>query len=257
MMKKIFTYLFAIAALMIISAAAMAQGGINPYTGSTHTYSITPDTNTANKTYSWSISGGGTINGAIDGTSLNVTWGSSTGNYVITFTETDESTSCFTQRTLDVEVISNTFFLSMSANAEECHDSTGLVLSSGASGPTTVYFTVNLNKDAGWTIDNWKYNFDLDFTGSDYSLQSVTVDGGANLGTTGSYSDQTISGINTTSEIAVVLTGPVTSGTDVTVTLSNGTAVKGTTTTPDNGSGDNTQILTINPLPNTSGITTD
>ncbi len=255
-MKKNFIYLMATALLMIVSAAAMAQDGTNPYAGSTHTYTITPDATTANKTYAWSISGGGTINGATDGTSLNVTWGSTTGTYTVTFTETDTITSCYTQRELDVSVIANTFNLTMSADAEECHDSTGLVLGTGASGPTTIYFTANLNKDAGWTIDSWEYDFSVAIAGS-YSLVSVSVDSGADLGTSGNYANNSVSGSNTTSEIAVVVSGAVTSGDDVTVALSNGFAIKGTTTTPDNGTGDKTQVLTINPLPNTSAITTD
>lgn len=256
-MKRTFTYLLTISVFLLISAAAMAQDGLTPYAGSLHTYSVTPDPDSSNKTYLWEISGGGTINGATDGSSINVTWGNTPGTYTITFTETDESTSCSTQRTLDVEVIANTFFLAMAEDAEECHDSTGAVLSAAASGPTTVYFTVELNKDSDWDIDSWQYDFTVNFSGSDYSLQSVSVDGGSDLGTSGSYAGQTVSGTSSTSEIAVELSGPVASGTDVTFTISNGVALSGTTSTPDNGTGDSDQVLTINPLPNTSEITTD
>lgn len=255
-MKKTINCLFAAAALMIISMTAMAQNGTNPYAGSTHTYTVTPE-DAINNTLTWSISGGGIINGATNGTSLSVTWGSTTGAQTITFTEYDPNTSCSTQRTLDVTVISNTFYLTMGADNEECHDLSGTVLAEGASGNTTVYFDVNLNKDSGWDIDSWKYDFSVAITNTNYSLQSVKVDGGADLGASGTYSNQTVLGTSGTSQIEVVLNGPVTEGTPVTVNLSSGVAIKGTTTTPDNGTGDKTQEITINPLPDTSEITTD
>ncbi|MDX8337955.1 hypothetical protein SLH46_02095 [Draconibacterium sp. IB214405] len=256
-MKNKLTYLLTTIAFLAISSVAMAQDGKSPYAGTSHNYSVTPDADATNKTYLWSVSGGGTINGAADGTSVTIDWGTTLGTYTVTFTEKDESTSCSTIRELEVEVISNTFYLNMFSDASACHDSTGLILASGASGPTTLYFTVNLNKDNAWSIDTWEYDFSVSVDGSDYSLSSVKVDDGAELGTGGSYSDISVTGTESTSEIAVVIDGPVTAGTNVTVTISNGEAIKGVVVTPDNGSGDKTQILTLNPLPNTTDITTD
>lgn len=252
-MKKTFTYLIAIAALMIIGASAMAQDGENPYVGSTHTYSIVPDGNTTAKTYLWTVSGGGTISGSTTGTSVVIDWGTTVGSYTITFTETDGSTSCVSTRELEVEVVANSFYLTMATHASECHDSTGQVLADGVSGPTTLYFTVN--KNAAWTIDDW--NFDFTVSSTSYSVTSVKIDGGVELGTSGSYSDQSVAGTNASAEIAVVVSGSVTSGTDVTVVVSGGEAIKGTSITPDNGTGDKTQILTVTPLPDTGDIQTD
>jgi len=145
----------------------------------------------------------------------------------------------------------------MAADASECHDSTGQVLSVVATGPTTLYFTVNMNKAAGWSIDSWEYDFTIAVANTNYTLASVKVDSGAELGATGPYTGNSVSGSNATSEIGVVIEGPVTEGTDVTLQISNGEAIVGTSSTPDNGSGDDTQVLTVNPLPNTSVITTD
>lgn len=256
-MKKSITYLIAIAALMVISVGAMAQDGGTPYAGSTHTYSITPDANSTGKTYLWTLSGGGTIDGSATGSSVVIDWGTTAGTYTLTFTETDGNTSCLSVRDLEVEVIANSFYLNMEANASECHDSTGQVLADGATGPTTLYFTVSMNKDAAWTIDSWEFDFTVAVAGTDYTLTSVKVDGGADLGTSGTYVDQSIVGTNDEIEIAVEITGAVTAGTDVTVQISNGEAIVGTAVTPDNGTGPDTQILTVNPLPDTSDITTD
>jgi hypothetical protein len=90
--------------------------------------------------------------------------------------------------------------------------------------------------------------------GTDYSLSSVKVDGGTELGTGGSYSNVSVSGSATRSEIAVVVNGPVSTGTDVEITVNNGEAIVGTSVTPDNGTGDKKQVLSVNPLPNTSPI---
>ena len=252
-MKKKLTYLIVAIAFIAISSVAKAQDGTSPYAGSTHSYSVTPDANSANKSYLWEVSGGGTISGVDDETSVLIDWGTTPGIYTITFTETDESTSCATVRELQVEVIANTFYVDMAADAAECHDSTGLVLANGALGPTTLYFTVNLNKDAGWNIDSWEYDFSVAVAGTDYSVSSVKVDGGSELGA-GPHANISVAGTQASSEIAVVITGPVSAGTDVTVTVSNGEAVDGTSTTPDNGSGNKDQVLTVNPLPNTSEI---
>lgn len=252
-MKKKLTYLIVAVAFIAISNVAKAQDGTSPYAGSTHSYSVTPDANSANKSYLWEVSGGGTISGASDETSVIIDWGTIPGTYTITFTETDEITSCATVRELEVEIIANTFYVDMEADAAECHDSTGLVLANDASGPTTLYFTVNLNKDAGWNIDSWEYDFSVAVAGIDYTITSVKVDGGSDLGA-GPHTNVSVAGSAASSEIAVVISGPVTAGTDVTVTVSNGEAIVGTSTTQDNGSGNKDQVLTVNPLPNTSEI---
>ena len=202
----------------------------------------------------WAVSGGGVISGASNETSVLIDWGTTPGTYTISFTETDETTSCSTIRELEVEVIANTFYVEMATDASECHDSTGQVLATGATGPTTLYFTVNLNKDATWSIDSWEYDFSVAVASTDYSLSSVKVDAGAELGTGGSYSNVSVSGSATRSEIAVVVNGPVSTGTDVEITVNNGEAIVGTSVTPDNGTGDKKQVLSVNPLPNTSPI---
>jgi hypothetical protein len=253
-MKKTLTYLIASIAFIAISGVAKAQDGTAPYAGSTHRYSVTPDANTANKSYLWAVSGGGVISGASNETSVLIDWGTTPGTYTISFTETDETTSCSTVRELEVEVIANIFYVNVAEDASDCHDLSGTVLATDATGSTTLYFTVNLNKDATWSIDSWEYDFSVAVASTDYSLSSVKVDAGAELGTGGSYSNVSVSGSATRSEIAVVVNGPVSTGTDVEITVNNGEAIVGTSVTPDNGTGDKKQVLSVNPLPNTSPI---
>jgi hypothetical protein len=136
---------------------------------------------------------------------------------------------------------------------------TGQILAAGASGSTTLSFTANLNKDGAFTIDSWKFDFTVNVSAL-YTLQSVKLNGGNSLGISGSYIDQSVVSTITTASIEVVINGPVQSGAIVTVALTNGKAIKGTSITPDNGTGgggDRTQILTVNALPATSEIVSD
>ena len=64
-MKKITTYLIAIAAFMLTSAVSMAQGGLTPLVGSSHNYTVAA-ADDVNNTLGWTITtgpvGGYTIN---------------------------------------------------------------------------------------------------------------------------------------------------------------------------------------------------
>ncbi len=263
-MKKSILILVALVALMLTSLGTMAQGGASPYLNSTHTYTVTMEDGA--NTASWVIADNAGVALATQPSfssgkagkvaTMVITWAdtwASVGDYKIWFIE---SGTCSTKRELPISIIANTFYLTMNADGSECHDLSGTILGVDAIGNTNLLFTVNLNKDSDWAIDNWKFDFTVNVS-SGYTLQSVKLNAGAELGTSGNYSDQSVPGTLATSIILVVINGHVETGATVTVALSNGKAVKGTTTTPDNGTGDKNQELTVDPLPATSAISAD
>jgi hypothetical protein len=264
-MKKTTHYLIALVVILITSFGAKAQGGASPYLNSTHTYTVTMQ-NGAN-TAAWVIADNTGVALATQPTISTTkvtttatlvitwadTWAAAGTDYKIWFTETG---TCTSKRELPVSVKANTFYLSMNADASECHDLSGQILAVSASGPTTLQFPVKLNKDVAWTIDSWKFDFTVTVS-SGYTLQTVKINGGADLGSTGTYTNQTILGTISTATIDVVISGPVESGATVTIAVSNGKAIKGTIITPDNSTGDRNQILTVNALPATSVINAD
>lgn len=264
-MKKTTFYLIAVLTFMMTSIGAMAQGGASPYLNSTHTYTVIMEN--GSNTEGWVIANASGValspQPAFTPTKVGttakmvITWASpwtvAGTDYKILFTETG---TCIAKRELPVSVIANNFFLTMNADGSECHDLTGTVLAPAASGNTTLNFTANLNKDAGFTIDSWQFDFTVNVV-TGYTLQSVKVNNGLTLGTSGSYTGQSVAPTSTTASIEVVINGPVESGTIVTIALANGKAIKGTATTPDNGTGDKNQVLTVNALPATSVISAD
>jgi hypothetical protein len=268
-MKSVISKLTNVAVLLLICEVAMAQGGASPYLNSTHTYTVTMEDG-LNNTDLWVIANDAgiplaiqpTFSADVDGNiaTLVITWADSWASvgsaFKILFSEEDDNTLCVSQRELDVNVIANTFYLTMEADASDCHNLSGEILGEDVSGNTTLLFTVNLNKDASWDIDNWVFDFTVGVTGN-YILQSVKVNDGSDLGDGGTYSAISVSGVIIAAQIEVVVNGPVEEGSDVTVEIVNGKALKSTITTPDNGTGDKDQILTVNPLPATSIISFD
>jgi hypothetical protein len=266
-MKKTAFYLIALVSILITSMGAMAQGGASPYLNSTHTYTVTMQNN-ANSA-AWVIADNAGVALATQPTftaskvgttaTMVITWAeswASVADYKVWFTETG---TCSTKRELPVTVVANSFYLTMNADGTECHDLSGQILGVDAVGNTTVLFTANLNKAAAWSIDSWKFDFAVNVA-TGYTLQTVKLNGGSDLGNTGSYSNQSVAGTLSSATIEVVINGHVETGATVTVNLSNGKAIKGTTTTPDNGTGggaDRTQVLTVNALPATSLIIAD
>ena len=84
---------------LLETPAPVISGPSSALTGSTTTYSV-PET--SGNTYAWSISGLGTIDDPASST-INVTWGSTTGTATLTLTETNPN-GCNTTITYDVDV---------------------------------------------------------------------------------------------------------------------------------------------------------
>ncbi len=251
-MKKIFTYLIAAIAFVIVSTSVMAQGGLSPLVGSTHDYTVTAES--TGNTLAWSITsgpaGGYTVNSGTSGEVVNITW-NTVGTYTLQFSETNGN-SCVTLKQATVVVAANTFDVSTSDPAATCNAKDGTVNPTGDA-TTSITFTVNMTTaNAGWS-PNWEIDFTLT---SAATIASVTANGGTLTGT-GPYNltALTSSGGNGTVDITMDVTGDA--FTVQTVALAITAAKELQYNTQDVDSDDWLATQTINPIPNTSNITTD
>lgn len=255
--------------LLTVASNLFAQNGQNPYLNSMQTYTVTMEDG-ANNAGDWVIANAAGVALAPQPTTtetivgnvatLVITWDDSWAivspdsnpNYKIEFRETKNGTNCISLRSADITVQGNTFFLIAGADANACHDEDGNILAQGASGETTVEFTVTLDATTfALPIDSWEFDFALALTGTDYTITEVKVDGGAAIT---DYTGVSVAGTKNSVPVTVKLSGPVATAESVTLTVSNGKAKKGVIVTPDNATGDKIQELTINALPNTSNI---
>lgn len=256
---------FFLACLLTIGGQAFSQNGANPYAKSTHTYTVNSG---AAGTYEWSVlMANGT--GATDGVDYTMTGGTTAAatitwlkanvpatnaNYIVQVKETATLGSCATLRQYSVTVIDNSFFLIAGADGTECHDENGNILTEGETKATVVAFDVTIDATTfALPVDSWNFDFTLGLGNAAYTITEVKVDGVV----VPDYDDISVDGGKNTVPILVTLSGPVTTGEIVTLTVSGGEIVIGTATTLDNDSGDKVQVLTINPLPATTNITTD
>ncbi|WP_346859141.1 hypothetical protein [uncultured Draconibacterium sp.] len=261
-MKKILTYLIATTALLMISAVAMAQDGENPFVGSTHTYNVTPDpAGVGTNTYSWAISGGGTINGVSNGTSLSVTW-TAAGPQTVTFTETDGTgTTCFSSVQLPVTVIANDFDVNIGTLADGCNNNSGTV-SPVDSANSIIAIPFEMETGGTTWSPNWEVFFDLSVTSVNARLVTVALTSGANgtlndLGG-GAYSITGINGASGVGETSIDVEVKGYSFEDVTIDAEITAAKELQYDTPAGSTGSWVpSTITIYKIPNTSPITTD
>lgn len=250
--------------LLIWGGQSFAQDGTSPFVNSTHVYSVTPGD--AGNNFVWTVllengnpavlSTDYTITGGTT-TSASITWlkanDGSNAHYMVQLSE-ESTDNCITLRQFQVTVQANTFFLAAGADGNECHDEDGNVLISGASAATTVDFTVTLD-NATYLLDLTTWEFDLAFVlAGSYAITEVQVGGNV---VAAPYNSISIAGTEENVTVSVKVTGNVEIAETVTMTVSNGKAIKGAAVTLDNNSGDKVQALTINALPATSAITTD
>lgn len=250
-MKKTFTYLIALLALMITSMGAMAQDGSSPLVNSTHTYSVNPGS--SGNTFAWTIVEGtaGTdyTLGGTTSTTATITW-KTTGTYTLQFRETATTGSCIALVTKSITVGANTFDVSTTSPAVACNDASGQANVPGTYS-TAVSFTVTMSTGSSWS-PNWEFTFGL--AGTNGTLSNVKVDGTTQSGS-GPY---TITGITSTSGAKTVtvtcdITGTPTVAQSVVLTI---TAAKELQyNTPDKDTNDYLATQTINAIPGTSAIT--
>jgi hypothetical protein len=274
-MKNSMRYLLGVFALVLITNFASAQyvansstslgDGDNPYVGTSYTYTVSSDggaiewlvysaddlaignlVDPGASTPAYTISGKTTA-------SASIIW-NTPDTYYLTYKET--LAGCSTYRGVVVVVTANSFQLDLAADNNACNSEEGNVLDwvtykTKSNVTTPLTFTVNMTKDASFSINSWQFNgaFTLPSgitTGSITSSEgSISV-----LGDTFTLTGLTSASIT----ITYTASGLVTAGGNITLTASNGAAISVSGTTNDNASGDLTQIITLNPLPGSSNI---
>lgn len=254
-MKRILMVLTAIAALMLTSAVSMAQGGLTPLVGSTHNYTITPES--TSNTLTWSVveAAGYTINtqSVVTTTSVaNITW-TAAGTYHLQFAETN-GTSCITLKEAIVTVSANTFDVSVTAAAAFCNAADGQINYASTDATTSISFTVNMT--TGTTFSpNWEIKFTL--APGTATLANITESDGTLTESSGVYTLTAIPSTSGTKTITITMdvTGNIYTVQNVLLTLTSAREL--TYNTPDVDNTDWTATQTINDIPNTSSITTD
>jgi len=249
-MKKSILYLIALVAIMFTSMGVKAQGGLTPLVGSTHTYTVT-----ATGTKAWTVSpaSGYTINSGAATSSVNITW-TATGTYTLTFTETNAS-NCSTVKTATIQVGLNTFDVSTASPTATCNAADGQANYSVSTATTAITFTVDMTTGNSSWSPNWQFVFTLT------PSSGATIAGvAASAGTLSGSGPYTLTAIPSTSGAkTVTITMNVTGNiyTMHTVDLAITSAKELTYNTPDKDNNDWTATQTINPVPNTSSISTD
>lgn len=254
-MKRILTILTAIAALMLTSQFSKAQGGLSPLVGSTHNYTITPESTSNLLTWSITEGAGYTINSqtVVTTTSVaNITW-TAAGTYHLRFSESN-GTSCITLKEVTVVVSANTFDVSVSAAAPFCNNADGQVNYAGTDATTQVTFTVNMTTGSTFSPD-WETKFTL--TPGTATLANIAASSGTLTENAGTYTLTAIPSAAGTSSLTVTMdaTGNIFTVQNVLLTITS--AKELTYNTPDTDNTDWTATQTINDIPNTSSITTD
>lgn len=256
-MKKIFTYLIAIAGLMVVSVAATAQNGSSPFIGSTHEYTVNAGDD-VNNTLLWSVLEGsdGTeydINSAVNTETLNITWNVS-GTYTLQFTETADGTGCITTKQLTVIVQDNTFDVTISDSTITCNTADGIVNFSGTDTITPISFTVD-------TVGvDWDYAWEFKFTlSSGATLTDVAASAGDAISGSGTAIDPyivtNIPGTTPSIDITLKVQGNAFAEQTVTMEIVSATELK--YGTPALLNENILSTSSVNAIPNTSSISTD
>lgn len=245
--------LTASAVFMLTSYVSMAQGGLTPLVGSTHNYTITPES--TSNTLTWSVveAAGYTINSqsVVTTTSVaNVTW-TAAGTYHLRFSENG---TCTTVKEVEIIVGTNTFDVSVTALAAFCNTADGQINYAGTDATTPITFTVDMT--TGTTFSpNWEIKFTL--TPGTATLANITESDGTLTESAGVYTLTAIPSTtgNKTITITMDATGNIYTVQNVLLTITS--AKELTYNTPDVDNTDWTATQTINDIPNTSSITTD
>ncbi|WP_346855875.1 hypothetical protein [uncultured Draconibacterium sp.] len=265
-MKKILTYLIAIAALLVVSVNAKAQDGSSPYLNSTHVYRVTMEDGT-NNSASWVIANDTgtplatqptfTESVVVDTAFLEITWddswASSATDYKIQFTEDDAT--CSTVKEITITIGTNEFDVSTSDPDATCNAADGAINVVGPDTTTSITFTVDMTTSSSFSPD-WKFTFTL-ASNSGATFANVKVGGSAVTAVAGTYTspDQNSTAGEGTVDITLDVTGGITSTEDMVLSITSATELS--YNSPDKDSNDWGATQTINALPATSSITTD
>lgn len=252
-MKKVITKFMTATALIMISIAANAQGGLTPLVGSTHVYTVTPGSGSNDLEWTVSSATGFSITGD-DTDEATITW-TTAGIYTLTFTETNTTTGCATVKTTTVNVAANSFDVSTSSPADFCNSADGQINFVGSTATTAISIPVSMVTGIATFNPNWEITFTLT-PNSGTTITAVAASSGT-LSGTGPY---TVTGLTSASgartfDITMNVAGDIYSPRDVVLAITS--AKELTYNTPDVDNNDWTATQTINAIPNTSSITTD
>lgn len=303
--------LLATFALLAQTGYAHAQNSSTaPYFNSTHRYQVTMG-NSAN-TVGWKLYKGTIANAATpptDGTSYMLTpsgtqtwavpavdgsnayvditfadnvFAAADGTWTLIYSEYSVvNGNCVAIRTMQITPEANTFYLTLSADASDCHPLNGEVLNWDAINNTPVEapqtYTVTMHKSDLFHTKSWEFTATPSFDGpSGYTYSGAGKE--AYTGTSSAGNSYTVTYTATTVKVVVVTTtnntseetvsfpvpisGLVYKGVDATISLTEGVARSGTTyevVTNDNLKlpavpPDRSQTITLLPLPATSNI---
>ena len=272
-MKKL-VFLLTTVVMTAMSANVFAQStGTKPAPGATHTYFITPGSETSS--ISWTITkatltdttDAGTIS-VIQSDSISIAWADtvSVGDWYYVHVTEEDASGCTNNKILPVQITESPFFLTLSGATDQCYD--GAVMASVdisdpgvityVHGTATIQFTVSPTGLSG-SYSGYSFDAGIDYNsygGTMSETLAVTSGNGSVSGTT----------ITVTDNNPVTFTFEVNNATEfsngsnvnaqdytATVTISNGEASNGVN---DNGTGGYTGDTNV-ARPNTSGIGTN
>jgi hypothetical protein len=256
-MKKNLTYLIASAAIMLLSFGAKAQNGSTPLVGSTHVYTVIPES--GSNTLAWTVLEGanGTeydiISGGATGT-VTIKWNTA-GNYTVQFTETIVATGCATVKTATVVVSANTFDVSTADPTEVCNAADGQVNYAGSTATTAITFKVDMTTGNTSFSPNWEITFTL--TPGTATLANVKAGATSLTPVAGVYTATGLTSTNGDGTVNITMDVTGDQYAIQTVVLAITSAKELTYNTPDKDNDDWTATQTINAIPQTSTITTD
>ena len=252
-MKTLTTNLFFIIILTIIGTSVMAQGGFDPFTGSTHVYTVLPGSGSNDLQWTVSPATGFSIRGE-DTDEATITW-TTAGTYTLTFTETNPLTSCATVKTATINVAANSFDVSTASPDAYCNSADGEINFVGSTTTTSISIPVSMITGIPTFNPNWEITFTL--TPNSGTTISVVATTSGTLSGTGPYTVTALpsaSGAGTFN-ITLNVSGNVYTPREVALAITS--AKELTYNTPDVDTTDWTATQTINSIPNTSAITTD
>lgn len=263
-MKKTFIYLFTTAVLLTISGIVMAQDGETPFLNSTHTYTVTMENGT-NNTANWIIADNSgealdpqpSIITNVDGNTatMALTW-TTVGLFKVQFSEINQSTACVTAKELDVTVSANTFDVSAVTPAATCNAADGVVNYSNTDATTEISFVVDMETSDENFNPNWEFTFTLTST-TGATVADVSTGSGTLSEDSGTYTLADLTSVAGTGSVIITLnaTGELYTAEDVVLTITSAREL--TYNTPDVDGDDWLATQAINPIPQTSGISTD
>lgn len=244
-----------------IQSYSLNVDGVHDGSTNTHTWEIIPDGGSATdlSTVSWATISNATSAGGKE--TVEITFNASffsAGDYVLRYTE--DIDGCSTIRNYPMTVHANSFFLAMGTDGDECNFQDGKVFDWAANGgtqyKTALTYRVTANKESGFSFNTWEFKGTLSFgTGITAAFSDISVSTGTLVDVSaGVFKVTGIPEGTAFVDITVNASSLVTTQGGVVLAVSEGKAVAGTVSTPDNATGDQDQAITLKKLAGATNI---